>query len=363
MPIETGIWRLGPPLQRVEFSALQREDRLHQCLSTDLSVLSPRLMRIGDKVRTEHGKEIDILAIDSEGTLSIIELKRDRTPREVVAQALDYASWVQSLSRNDIAECYKSHNDGKAFEIAFEERFGEPPPEELNERHEMIIVASKLDPATERIIQYLNEQHSVPINAVFFSYFEDQQTKTEYLTRTWLADPSEAQANAERSPSRTSKTREPWNGRDFYVSFGASEFRVWEDAVRYGYISAGGGRWYSQTLYNLEPGHRIWVNIPPKRYVGVGEVIEHAKPMRDFLVNVGGKMVPILDAPHESPLSAMHIDDDTMCEHFVRVRWLATVPVERGYWETGLFANQASACKLRNRFTLDKLLAKFQVEE
>jgi len=26
----------------------------------------------------------------------LIELKRDRTPREIVAQALDYASWVSS---------------------------------------------------------------------------------------------------------------------------------------------------------------------------------------------------------------------------------------------------------------------------
>lgn len=30
--------------------------------------------------------------MNSEGDLTVIELKRDRTPREVVAQVLDYAS-------------------------------------------------------------------------------------------------------------------------------------------------------------------------------------------------------------------------------------------------------------------------------
>jgi hypothetical protein len=29
-----------------------------------------------------------------EGRIHVIELKRDRTPREVVAQILDYGSWV-----------------------------------------------------------------------------------------------------------------------------------------------------------------------------------------------------------------------------------------------------------------------------
>jgi RecB family endonuclease NucS len=38
-----------------------------------------------------------VLGLDSEGVLHILELKRDRTPRDVVAQALDYASWVQEL--------------------------------------------------------------------------------------------------------------------------------------------------------------------------------------------------------------------------------------------------------------------------
>lgn len=39
-----------------------------------------------------------MLAIDGDGKLHIIELKKNKTPREVVAYALDYASRVQNLS-------------------------------------------------------------------------------------------------------------------------------------------------------------------------------------------------------------------------------------------------------------------------
>lgn len=43
-----------------------------------------------------------------DGALVLIELKRDRTPREVVAQALDYACWVEKLEAEDIAAIYSA---------------------------------------------------------------------------------------------------------------------------------------------------------------------------------------------------------------------------------------------------------------
>jgi hypothetical protein len=46
----------------------------------------------------------------------------------------------------------------------------------------------------------------------------------------------------------------------------------------------------------------------------------------------------------------------------VPVRWLATRPREEAVWERGMFANQNSACKLRNRFTLDELVRQFDLD-
>jgi len=59
----------------------------------------------------------------------VVELKRDRTPREVLAQLLDYGSWVAALSADDIEEIYSSRtSNGKNLADAFRDRFGTDRP-------------------------------------------------------------------------------------------------------------------------------------------------------------------------------------------------------------------------------------------
>ena len=50
------------------------------------------------------------------------------------------------------------------------------------------IIASELDPTSDRIVEFLAESYGVPINAVFFRHFKDDDR--DYLARTWLLDPS-----------------------------------------------------------------------------------------------------------------------------------------------------------------------------
>ena len=124
MPIEVAVWRLGDKLERVSMSSLESEEKLEDTLEADLSILSSDLMLVGRQVPTAHGKLIDLLAMDVAGNLSLIELKKQRTPREVTAQVLDYASWVQTLSFDEVAEIYAQKNGGTKLETAFHERFG-----------------------------------------------------------------------------------------------------------------------------------------------------------------------------------------------------------------------------------------------
>ena len=56
------------------------------------------LFIIGREVMTPD----DLLGIDEKGYLAILELKRDRTPRQVIAQVLDYASWVVMLKTSEV---------------------------------------------------------------------------------------------------------------------------------------------------------------------------------------------------------------------------------------------------------------------
>jgi hypothetical protein len=71
---------------------------------------------------------------------------------------LEYASWVKDLSQDRIAEIANKYFGGAiTLEQAFDDKFGEPLPEVVNENHRMLIVASELDSSTERVINYLSE--------------------------------------------------------------------------------------------------------------------------------------------------------------------------------------------------------------
>lgn len=66
------------------------------------ALISDEWMLIGRQEDTGFGGRIDLLAVAPDGSLVLIELKRNQTPRQVVAQAIDYASWVQNPKFEDI---------------------------------------------------------------------------------------------------------------------------------------------------------------------------------------------------------------------------------------------------------------------
>lgn len=62
-------------------------------------------------------------------------------------------------------------------------------PDVLNESLSMLIVATEIDAATERIINYLSSNYDVAINAVTFQYFRDEGR--EYIARVFLIEPEQ----------------------------------------------------------------------------------------------------------------------------------------------------------------------------
>lgn len=356
MGAEFGIWRIdGDRTEPVIASALANEAILEAVLERDPSILGlDVLMVIGRQVITSFGTRIDLLAIDGDATLYIIEVKRGRTPRDVVAQALDYGYWVGQLTLEEVTSIYAEKHGGQSFDDGFRERFDDEPPEALAGDHRLVIVASTIDPSTDRIVRYVRSQ-GVPIYVVFFQYFKEGDV--EFLARTWDADPGRAEETKARASVK--KTRPPWNGQDFYVAFGDADRRSWSDALRYGYVSGGGGKFYSQTLRSLFPGARVFVYLPQTGYVAVGTVRESSQRIRDFTVEVNGATVPLLDAPLDNSNIGWDADDEDKSEYLVRVDWLKTVPKEEAIWKKGMFANQNTAARLRDPFTLETLIDAF----
>jgi hypothetical protein len=190
---EVRLWHVGPDdhLIGINQAALDLESRLQEWLVRDISVLDAGLLVIGREVATDFGGFIDVLCVDVNGDLAIVELKRDRTPREVVAQALDYASWVANLSAEEVTSSANSYLGGQ-FEAAFRTKFGCDLPETLNGNHRILVVGSNIDASSERIIRYLSGTHGVNINAATFQYFR-LAPGSELLARVFLIERSEVE--------------------------------------------------------------------------------------------------------------------------------------------------------------------------
>src|SRR5437763_1296199 len=124
MPFSIKLWHVnGKELKEVPKTALDDEARLETWVANDPSVLGMDVLLIGRQVSTPSGGRVDLLAIDSEANTVVLELKRDKTPREIVAQTIDYASWVKDLAYDELNQIAVGLR-GKSLREMYAEHFG-----------------------------------------------------------------------------------------------------------------------------------------------------------------------------------------------------------------------------------------------
>lgn len=205
MPTTMALWKVQGDGTAVPVSTerLSAEAIIESAVESAPELLGVDALIIGRQVPTPSGP-LDLLALDSDRHLVVIENKRDRTPRDVLAQAIDYAAFVATLTLDEVTEIYSNYRgvavDGQVDLLEdFEQRFGEEL-DALAEVPKMLIVASRLDDATERMVRFLADQFGVPVNAALFQPFEGG-----LIGRTWLRDEVQARPTARtraRSVSR-----------------------------------------------------------------------------------------------------------------------------------------------------------------
>lgn len=361
MSIQLGVWKVtdSNKPEKVPSGGIDKEKKLENILAEDITIAQQDWLVIGRQVYTDNNKYIDLLAIDSEGRLVVLELKKSRTYRDTVAQVLDYGAFVGTLEDKGIAKIYQDYKDkcglsDQSIDEAYRNKFKIDLPDELNASHVLVIVASTLDSETERIVNYLRDYGNVDINVLFFDFFQNH--KDEFLARAWLVDSQEKLAVTKASHSKSS-----WNG-EYYASFMEDKSRKWEDARKYGFVSAGGGEWYSKTLSMLEPEDRIWVNHPGLGYIGVARVLEGSVPVDQFLVN-GQPIQEVVPSTKNMLTYAKHGTD---AEYLVKVEWIKTVPLNQAFKELGFFGNQNTVARPRSDkwpFTVERLKKRFGIKE
>lgn len=190
MATEIRAWQIvNGDLEPIEVSMVKagrkETEDLEQWIKSNPVILGQNIVIIGDQVSTKSGP-IDLLGIDESGNLVVVELKRDKLPREALAQAVDYASDVASWDVDKISEVCLVYKKQR-LEDYLNEKFENVNLESLmiNETQRILLVGFSIEESLQRMIEWLSNNYGVSINAVVLRYM---QTKSgdELIARTMI---------------------------------------------------------------------------------------------------------------------------------------------------------------------------------
>jgi hypothetical protein len=122
----------------------------------------------------------DLIGMDRDGNIVVVELKKGRAPREVIAQILEYATWVSSLTDKEIismATTYISQNQniGKTrFDKLFIDKFEVDDFPSINQTQRLFIIAEEIPPRIASVCRFLRTSHGLDIHCIEFSVFETE---------------------------------------------------------------------------------------------------------------------------------------------------------------------------------------------
>ena len=234
---EFGIWQVDEAtnashrLEQAERAVA--EAMLEDAFVRNPGMLMPGLELVGRQLPTANGY-LDLLGIDSEGRLTLFELKREDVTRKAVTQGIDDASWLDSLEEGDlwkrIAENSDRHGVGNIedFEAWYEDHDDWASLEALRPVW-IVLVGLGADESAQRMVDWLVVK-GVEIDLLTFVGYHcgDQMLLARQLEDR---DAERRQAKQEQEVSRRAEIRlNRRNAIDNKVDeYGMRDW--WEDAV------------------------------------------------------------------------------------------------------------------------------------
>ena len=131
------------------------------------------LLIIGRQVPTDLGKAIDLLGVDREGNVVVVELKRDRTPRDVVAQALEYAAFAAKLDAAALEGVLGEYHPDEPRGLAEQHReyFDQSEAVAFNKDQRIVIIGQQVTSEIRQTALFLGAK-GIPVTCVEFTFFQ-----------------------------------------------------------------------------------------------------------------------------------------------------------------------------------------------
>ncbi|MCQ1994533.1 endonuclease NucS domain-containing protein [Arthrobacter sp. zg-Y1171] len=187
------------------------EKELEDYLEDHLSLIVQDLLIIGRQVKVGGGL-IDLLAIDSAGVIHIVELKLNEASPSVIAQVLGYRRSIKRMNRDELIQIVADGDLEIDLPVAFQQRFGRPLPETLNDLPALMIIAASIHPrAADSVLELLDEGwtirtfrysvHSAGVRLIPCCRTDKEVKEGNHATTSPSAPPDRMNAIPERLPS------------------------------------------------------------------------------------------------------------------------------------------------------------------
>jgi len=133
------------------------------------------ILIIGRQVKTDLGGFIDLLGLDREGDVVVVELKRDRTPRDTIAQSLEYASFAERLDTTELEEMLISYLNDDPLSLAEHHReyfnLGSDEAVSFNKDQRIVIVGQCVTPEIRQTASFLRSKN-IRVTCGEFTFFQ-----------------------------------------------------------------------------------------------------------------------------------------------------------------------------------------------
>lgn len=214
----------GNQFKQFEEPAFEREREFENLLEQDADFLldNEQLLIIGRQVpihdeADKNAPKCDLLALDRDANCVIIELKREKATRTVIAQALEYAASVSKLGYDELNRITREtfRQQGKPYKsllalhnTLFDIEPGSMRGSSFNQKQRIIIIAEGADKRLLEVAEYLR---GYGVDITYISYFSYRKADEILVnTETLLGYPviSETQESYTVKPEGQTLTRQ-----------------------------------------------------------------------------------------------------------------------------------------------------------
>ena len=208
---------------------LESEHLLEETLVQTPKLLMEDLTLVGRQTPAGGGA-LDLLGVDGDGKLVVFELKREKLSRVAVAQIIDYASYLDDMGLEALADHISERSGVHGIDKIedFQEWYDNQGFGDLESLKplRMFLVGLGADDTTERMVKFLAQNSGMDISLLTFHAFD-------YHGKTILAKQVEVDAATEpdRRPTRRRRTQTELD-RDFDEQMSNYGVRDLIDAVR-----------------------------------------------------------------------------------------------------------------------------------